>query len=245
MVIDRSSLSKFKDGGMVNSTVDRSSTSQYRDGGMVIDRSSLSKFKDGGMVIDRSSLSRFKDGGMVTNSTLPKYASGGIIGNGRSLADDQLLHLPAGSGILTHTGVDNIGGAEAIRALNQDTFTKFKPEDRPKAGYQSILAQNGEGVLTPRGVANLGGEGMLNVVNRPKIPQFATGGIVGGGSSSVALPKLQSASSVNSNNKLDINVSGDFDRPGVDTMAGREMISAIQAVVNQTMLDNRRSRTGG
>jgi murein DD-endopeptidase MepM/ murein hydrolase activator NlpD len=189
----------------------------------------------------------FAKGGVIgrkpsDRSALKKHAKGGIIGAGRSLADDQLLHLPIGSGILTHAGVDNIGGAAAIRALNQDTFTKFKPEDSPKAGYQSILAQNGEGVLTPRGVANLGGEGMLNVINRPKISQFATGGVLASGSGSVALPKLHSASSVTSNNKLDIIVSGDFDKPGVDTMAGREMINAIQAVVNQMEIDKRRSR---
>ena len=47
------------------------------------------------------------------------FAEGGVIGTGKSKKDDQLILAQRGEGILTHRGMQVIGGAAALNAINR------------------------------------------------------------------------------------------------------------------------------
>ena len=126
-------------------------------GGLISLAGSLFGFADGGVAgKDGLPISKFADGGIATNTPI---AADGTIGSGRGKADDQLLFVPPGTGVITHQGVDLFKGM--------------------KSGLMPILAQRGERIMPPKQVQMLGSDN-LKSINRGIVPnKFATGGIVG------------------------------------------------------------------
>lgn len=62
-------------------------------------------------------------GGLI-NSLIPKFSEGGIIGEGRSPIDNQLILAQRGEAVITHRGVDLLG-TRAIDLINQGMLPRF------------------------------------------------------------------------------------------------------------------------
>jgi tape measure domain-containing protein len=62
--------------------------------------------------------------GNLVSSLIPKFSEGGIIGEGRSPVDNQLILAQRGEAVITHRGVDLLG-ARAIDLINEGMLPRF------------------------------------------------------------------------------------------------------------------------
>lgn len=120
---------------------------------------------------------------------------------------------------------------------------------------QVIVAKRGERIL------NLDETRQYDRLMRNPVYNYTTGGFAGmppirmPESKAVGVPKINTAEfpipvlpvrSAGSSDEINVNVnvSGDFDKPGVNQAEGRKMLAAIEGVVQQALIDHKRRNTG-